>query len=256
MQTLIQILHMRRRTILLWIIYPQIQNLVIFLLSGFMAGENMENRKPINKNSDKYEEILRVAKRLFSQKGYEKTSVRQIVRQANTSMGNLYFYFPNKLSILKTICKKYIDILREQIPKIHALNLSPEVGFALDLKIGYINTLENPKLFPLWLAIRNIPEIHQYSLENKRIRLKTFFGDRYSETELDTLAMAVQGIADSFYEQKGAKKIPPGVNPAYKIIDYSLRLLGYSPQRINQVLQEVETYIQQHHVTISDFFQN
>ncbi|UCE05473.1 MAG: TetR/AcrR family transcriptional regulator, partial [bacterium] len=94
----------------------------------------------------------------------EKTSVRQILEQAKTSMGNLYFYFPNKLSILKTLCNNYIYILREQIFQIHTLSFSPQVGFALDLKIGYINTLENPKLFPLWLVIRKIPEIHKYSL--------------------------------------------------------------------------------------------
>lgn len=217
----------------------------------------MKNPNRKSKNQEKYEDILKAAKKLFSEQGYEKTSVRQIVRHANTSMGNLYFYFPNKLSILKTICKTYINILREQIPKIHALSLSPEVGFALDLKIGYINTLENPKLFPLWLVIRNIPEIHKYSLENKKIRLRTFFGDRIQKVELETLATAIQGIADSFYEQKGAGTIDlSSVNPSYKIIDYSLRLLGYSQSRIEQVIQQVEDYIQQHHITIGEYFKN
>ncbi|MBN2357113.1 TetR/AcrR family transcriptional regulator [candidate division KSB1 bacterium] len=217
----------------------------------------MEQPSRRNKNQDKYEDILHAAKRLFSEQGYEKTSVRQIVQQANTSMGNLYFYFPNKLSILKTICKTYINILRDQIPKIHALSLSPEFGFALDLKIGYINTLENPRLFPLWLVIRKIPEIHRFSLENKKIRLKTFFGDQFEEDELETLAMAIQGIADSFYEQKGAGRIDlSAVNPAYKIIDYSLRLLGYAPSRIDHVIQGVENYIKQNNITVGEYFKN
>ncbi len=172
-------------------------------------------------------------------------------------MGNLYYYFPNKLSILQTICKTYIDILRGQISQIHDLSLPAEVGFALDLKIGYINTLENPKLFPLWLAIRKIPEIHKHSLDNKKIRLRTFFVDRFPPEELDTLAMAIQGIADSFYEQKGAGKIDEkSANPSYKIIDYSLRLLGYSPQSITAVIEQVECYIQQHHITVGEYFQN
>jgi len=217
-------------------------------------------KKPIPKkkrNQDKCENILKAAKKLFSEQGYEQTSVRQIVKEANTSMGNLYFHFPNKFSILKTICKNYIDILREQISQIHNLSFCPEVGFALDLKIGYINTLENPKLFPLWLVIRKIPEIHKYSLENKKIRLKTFFGDKIPPDELDKLAMAIQGIADSFYEQKGAGKLSEdSIKPGYQIINYSLRLLGYSQQRIQEVIQEVESYIQKYHITVADYFKN
>lgn len=217
----------------------------------------MKKLAPKNKSQDKYEDILIAAKRLFSKQGYEQTSVRQIVEEANTSMGNLYFHFPNKLAILKTICKNYIDILRKQIYQIHELSLPPEVGFALDLKIGYINTLENPKLFPLWLVIRRIPEIHKYSLENKKIRLKTFFGDLISAEELDILAIAIQGIADSFYEQKKAGKLPKNLmKPGYQIIDFSLRLLGYSRTRIQEVIEEVENYIQRENITVADYFRS
>ncbi len=207
------------------------------------------------RNQQIKQEILRVAKKLFSEQGFEKTSVRKIAEEAHTSMGNLYYYFPNKLAILQTICKTYIDILRRQISEIQTLNLPPEVGFSLDLKIGYINTLENKQLFPLWLVIRRIPEIHKHSLENKQIRLRAFFSDRFTPQELDMLAMAIQGIADSFYEQKGAKKIDErSVNPGYKIIDYSLRLLGYSPEHISRVIEQVERHIQEHHITIGEYF--
>jgi len=217
----------------------------------------MKKKSIKKRNKAKYEDILKTAKKLFSDQGYEKTSVRQIVEEANTSMGNLYFHFPNKLSILKTICKNYINILRKQISQIHSLSFCSEVSFALDLKIGYINTLENPKLFPLWLVIRKIPEIHKYSLENKKIRLQTFFGDKFPPDELETLAMAIQGIADSFYEQKGEGKLDEdSIKPGYQIIDYSLRLLGYSQHRIQDVIQEVENYIQDHNITVADYFKN
>jgi AcrR family transcriptional regulator len=218
--------------------------------SGFMKKQSTKKR-----SQAKYEDILKAAKKLFSDQGYEKTSVRQIVEEANTSMGNLYFHFPNKLSILKTICKNYINILRGQISQIHSLSFSPEVGFALDLKIGYINTLENPKLFPLWLVIRKIPEIHKYSLENKKIRLQKFFGDRIPPEELNSLAMAIQGIADSFYEQKGEGRIDETtIKPGYLIINYSLRLLGYSSSRIKEVIAEVENYIKTKNITTADYF--
>lgn len=211
----------------------------------------------MNKKTDKTKRniILRTSRKLFAEKGFENTSVRQIVEAANTSMGNLYFHFPNKMEILKIICKDFVNILRNQIYKIHSMSFRPEVGFALDFRIGYITTLEHPKTSKLWAASQNIPEIHQYSLENKRIRLKTFFCDRISSDEIDLLAIAIQGIADGIFDQKREGNIKGNsAKLSNTIIDYSLRLLGYSKSEIEQVIQEVDDYIKAHHITINRYF--
>jgi len=203
----------------------------------------------------KREAIIRAAFKLFTEKGYENTSVRQIVDEANTSMGNLYFHFPDKLSILKYICDEFVGVLRKQIDRIHEMNFSPEVGFALDFRIGYLATLEDPTFSHIFTIARSTPEIHQHSLENKKIRLATFFGDRIPSEELDSLAIAMQGIADSFFEQKrnglldvSSQKI------SNTIIEYTLRLLGFEHDRINEVIREVEKYIEKEHITSAEYF--
>ena len=201
--------------------------------------------------------ILRSAKHLFAQNGYENTSVRQIVHTAKTSMGNLYFHFPNKHAILKDICKEFVRILRNQISDIHGKSLRPELGFALDFRIGYITTLENPKTSQFWIAARGIPEIHQFSLENKQIRLKTFFGDRIPDEELQYLAIAVQGIADGIFEEKRRGTVTDDSSIlSNHIIDYSLRLIGYAPEEIDRVISEVDLYVRKHKITIDRFFDN
>ena len=203
----------------------------------------------------KRDDILIAAKRLFLSNGYDNTSVRQIVQEANTSMGNLYFHFPNKLSILKVISKEYIDILRNQIRKIHDQDFSPELGFALDFRIGFITTLEDPKLSQLWCIVQNTPEIHAYSLENKRIRLRTFFGDRIHPEELDLMAIAIQGIADAMFQQKRDGKVREHpVTLSNTIIDYSLRLIGYSREQIQKAISEAEQYIQEEHIERDAYF--
>ena len=210
---------------------------------------------PRKNNNTKREEILEVAKKLFAQNGYENTSVRQIVETAHTSMGNLYFHFPNKQSMLKVICKEYVNILRNQIKQVHALNFRPEVGFAIDFRIGYITTLEHPKTSQVFAAAQNIPEIHEYSLENKRLRLRTFFGDRIPDKEIDYLAIALQGIADGIFEQKrnGRLKEESSVL-SNTIIDFSLRLIGFSHSEIEQALNETEKYILKKHITFDRYF--
>jgi hypothetical protein len=104
-------------------------------------------------------------------------------------------------------------------------------------------------------VIRRVPGIHKYSLENKKIRLRTFFADKFSEEELDIIAIAVQGIVDSFYEQKGEGRFNGNtVKVSNLIVDCTLRLLGCSSQRIKQVIDEVEKYIKKKYYNSRIFY--
>jgi AcrR family transcriptional regulator len=42
------------------------------------------------------EAILRIAKNWFLDKGYDKTSMKEIAREVDVSVGNIYRYYPNK----------------------------------------------------------------------------------------------------------------------------------------------------------------
>lgn len=45
--------------------------------------------------------IIAAARRLIADRGYEATSLREVVAQAGTSIGNCYFYFPTKEALLR-----------------------------------------------------------------------------------------------------------------------------------------------------------
>ncbi len=211
-----------------------------------MHRANSVNLKEFE-NEKRYN-ILHTAKRLFLNQGYRKTTIRQIVKEAGTSTGNFYFYFPDKLSVLKIIAKEFITILRNQIEQVKNFGLSPEIGFAYDFRIGYIKTLEDPRLSQLWHIIQNTPEVHKYALENKRIRLQTFFGDQIPANELKLVAIAIKGISDAITQQKreGALCEEPIVL-SNAIVEYSLRLLGYSPQDIKTTIEKVDELIKENH---------
>lgn len=55
--------------------------------------------------------ILTAARELFIAQGYEATTMQQVVRAAGTSIGNCYFYFPNKHALLLAL----VDDLSDQI---------------------------------------------------------------------------------------------------------------------------------------------
>lgn len=58
----------------------------------------------MRKGDSKKQAILDVAHRLFYQKGYEQTSVQDILSVLNCSKGSFYHHFESKLSVLETLC--------------------------------------------------------------------------------------------------------------------------------------------------------
>ena len=63
-------------------------------------------------------ELLATAERLFYTKGYEKTSVQDILTEMNFSKGGFYHHFDSKLAVLEAICEQRAQESCEQAEKI------------------------------------------------------------------------------------------------------------------------------------------
>ena len=59
--------------------------------------------------------ILKAAAREFEEKGFFKTNIREVVKKAGTSIGNLYAYFDNKDALFYELVKPTIKILEDAI---------------------------------------------------------------------------------------------------------------------------------------------
>jgi AcrR family transcriptional regulator len=58
------------------------------------------------------DKLLDAAAKLFAKVGYEETSTNAIAREARTSIGSLYQFFPNKEAILDALAARYLKELR------------------------------------------------------------------------------------------------------------------------------------------------
>lgn len=65
-------------------------------------------------------ELLATAERLFYTKGYEKTSVQDILTEMNFSKGGFYHHFDSKLAVLEAICEQRAQESCEQAERIAA----------------------------------------------------------------------------------------------------------------------------------------
>ncbi len=64
--------------------------------------------------------ILDAAEKLFSQYGYEKTSIDQITKLANRAKTSLYYHFDSKLSIFRSCLEKEFQALKERMTAIRS----------------------------------------------------------------------------------------------------------------------------------------
>jgi len=83
------------------------------------------------------EQICQAALKLFSKKGYDRTSVREIAKAAGLSIGALYSYIKNKEDIFFLIYQRILSIFRERMLKAAEGIEDPD----LQLKAAFEETL-------------------------------------------------------------------------------------------------------------------
>lgn len=69
------------------------------------------------------EQILEAAARVFSEKGYERATTREIADVAELSEGTLYNYFDSKIALLNGVAKTFADEITNRIASIEADDL-------------------------------------------------------------------------------------------------------------------------------------
>jgi AcrR family transcriptional regulator len=68
------------------------------------------------KSKETYRRVLESAMHLFSELGYEKTTMRALSKKADLGLGALYYYFPSKESIILRFYEELQKELAEEWP--------------------------------------------------------------------------------------------------------------------------------------------
>jgi AcrR family transcriptional regulator len=72
-----------------------------------MHKKDVVHRPKQKRSEDTQKKILAAAKKLFCCDGYYQTTTNNIAAEAGISVGNLYFYYPNKKTIFMNIISDY-----------------------------------------------------------------------------------------------------------------------------------------------------
>jgi AcrR family transcriptional regulator len=79
-----------------------------------IVDEELRSRRvPTQERSKKrVERIIEAASHVFAEEGYEAATMEGIAARAETSIGSIYQFFPNKLSLFDALAHRYHDKLR------------------------------------------------------------------------------------------------------------------------------------------------
>jgi AcrR family transcriptional regulator len=76
--------------------------------NGMLGIREQKKRKTRNA-------IMEAAIRLFSEKGFEKTSIEQLARTAGIGKGTIYSYFQTKTEIFHAFCEDELDFIHSEL---------------------------------------------------------------------------------------------------------------------------------------------
>ncbi len=76
-----------------------------------------QNKKSKSKKERTKEKIFKTAILLFTEKGYENTTVQEITEKADVAKGTFFSHFPTKDSILTYLGEQRIELMKEWLVK-------------------------------------------------------------------------------------------------------------------------------------------
>lgn len=176
---------------------------------------------------ERFHRILNAAAELFTEIGYESVTTDEIAARANTSVGGLYRFFPDKLAVFHALLDRYLNQLKQISAALHT---KEAIQVTLDV---YVNQL--------------VDGFDQFVSANPGFRT-VFVQSRLIPTTLAMSAAFYQELAQQFTVYFAARN--PALDPSHREliatisveVACTLDILAVSRDRAfqNQVLTETK----------------
>ncbi|HMC57320.1 MAG TPA: helix-turn-helix domain-containing protein [Gemmatimonadaceae bacterium] len=184
--------------------------------------------------------ILGAAGKLFARKGYEATTMQEIVSEADTSIGNAYFYFRNKETLLRALVEDTSSVIFDAAERRaqHVKNGPERVGAIIAINTTTFLTVRRDMLQILTADSRRgvIHAIGDIAVQRWVPVLSAAFPER-AEEELPLIAAAIWGANRSIVERMGSGTIDVPTRDAVTfMVRWTLGALGVRRDRIERIV--------------------
>jgi len=107
----------------------------------------------MNKKQKKIEQILEASLILFSKKGFYSTTIPDIAKAMDMSVGNLYNYFPSKEELAKSVIKYSSNSLGAKMRKINELHISSKEKIRKLVALYFDMAIKQPQHINFFLRV-------------------------------------------------------------------------------------------------------
>jgi AcrR family transcriptional regulator len=186
------------------------------------------------------ERILDAALDLFGSKGYDATTMQDIVTDAGTSIGNVYFYFRNKEAVATALAERCAHSLYDESQQLASGVPTGPQRVAAILALNSISFLSGRVDLSRLVAATDqrqsvVSVVGDVAVTRWVPVLTECFPDRRAE-ELPVLAAAMWGTSRSLADKIGRGKLDLSPTEAAEfVVRWNLRGLGLSAREIESV---------------------
>lgn len=199
--------------------------------------------------------LIAAACKLFSEQGYEATTLHQIVKEAHTSIGNCYFYFLNKEALLLAIAGELRQEIATKIDcAIAPLPLGPGL-LAVAIYVGTLATLERADIARFALTDFSHPALRLLTMELFAARVERAFHAMpdliagWHEATPQLAAAAWHGATSYALEGVITGRIVAEPHQVARfLVRWNLQGIGFSEDDIRQAMETLDTLISEHDV--------
>ena len=178
-------------------------------------------------------QILDAAEFVFSQKGYERATTREIADVADVSEGTLYNYFGSKSELLDAVAQSFADDISNEIANLEADNLHDMMA---ELLTARLRSGRERRLLMLFLfEARLNPDLHRTYMQDAVQRI-------ISETEGRFRLLVESGVMRPVDPSMAARAISAtimGFAALYEMGQYGKEDNGISPQKWGEELTDL-----------------
>jgi AcrR family transcriptional regulator len=188
--------------------------------------------------------ILDAARELFVSRGYSATSMQDIVKAAGTSIGNCYFYFPDKAALLLALAEEANRVISEHVDQaIAAAGDDPVAQLAVAVASGAQALLTQRDLAHVLVIEAHHPEVRARMLAHFIARVTQVFAAAPAlagGTAPALLAHAWQGAIATVLEGvlRGTISGTPAEVGQF-LARWNLQALGLPAERVQQTLADL-----------------
>jgi AcrR family transcriptional regulator len=185
--------------------------------------------------------IIRAARKLFMQQGYDSTTVRQIKEAAGVKTGTLYHFYQNKEDIFAVIVSESFFRVLERTKKLTQdnilLDLAAELAWHVYTMVLHVQSAE------LYLVSYNSQKIGSQLLSDQTERSLELFGQRLANWTTDDhrcYAMLAKGMMQSISLQAVAGTLGDPDPIIRRSVAMLLKILDTPVTEMEQTFEQLE----------------